>query len=150
MNETQIQQTETQSEDMLSGIDTSELMTPEELALFKKLQAKRKAQQKMLGTVKDELFQNLTQTFGQLVSRAKTDVSTVSTKEPYTDGNIYAVSFGVDEDKADEVDHDKVTRDLLDKFLPVIESIMGVSNSMKITGTFSGKKLFWQVRKRSA
>lgn len=135
---------------MAEGAD---LMTPEELALLKRLQEKRKAQQKQLGSIKETLFTDLTSLFGAAMSKAKKDVVTVSLKsdKPYSDGNIYAVTFGVDdESETEEIDTHALALSIIEKTIDKVEPLMGISNSLKVTGTFEGKKLFWQIRKRSA
>jgi len=132
-------------------VQTSNLMTPEEMALLKKLQEKRKAQQKAMGGIKDNLFETLTSTFGAAMSKVKKDVVTVSLKEAYADGNIYAITFGVEDDESGEQDVDTgaLALSIIDGHIDTIEPIMGISNSVKVTGTYEGKKLFWQIRKRS-
>ena len=141
MDPVETQMTESQEE---TG---PELMTPEEMALLKKLQEKRKAQQKAMGGVKDDLFQTLTKGFGKDVYKAKKDVVTISTKDPYTDGNIYAITFGVEEEDSD-VDQKALVASILEGSMNTIDAIMGISNSIKVSGTYEGKKLFWQIRKR--
>lgn len=127
--------------------DDSVLMTPDELALLKKLQEKRKAMSKAMSGEKEKLFESLTKNFAGIISKAKKDIVTVSTKDGYEDGQDYSITFGVDEDK-EEIDGDKVARQILDDNLSVIESLIGISNSLKVQGTYEGQKLFWQVRKR--
>jgi hypothetical protein len=126
----------------------SVLMTPEEMAKLKALQEKSKAMKKALGGVKDDLFQSLTEKFAPTITKVKKDQVTVSTGEALEDGNIYAISFGSEEEVDQEVDTKKLAETIIGENLATIEQIMGISNSMKITGTFEGKSYFWQVRKR--
>lgn len=130
--------------------ELDELMTPEEMALYKKLHEKKKAQQKAMNGVKDKLFNTLTGEFGGIISKVKKDVVTVSLKDPYEDGNIYAITFGSEEETEQEIDTQALAKAIIDQNLDAIEPIMGISNSMKVSGSFEGKKLFWQIRKRPA
>lgn len=141
MDENQV--TETSQEEM------ADLMTPEEIALFKKLQAKKKAMQQAMSGHKEKLFKNLTEDFGATISKAKKDVVTISTGEPLEDGNIYAITFGSDEQEDADLDSKALAESIIQKFLATIEPIMGTGNSVKVTGTYQDKKLFWQVRRRS-
>jgi len=128
--------------------ETSDLMTPEEMAMLKKLQAKRKSQQKAMGATKQTLFEELTTLFGDQIKSIKKEVRTISTKVPRPDGNIYAISFGSDEDTDADVDTVTLANDILDHNPDVVASIMGISNSIKVSGSYEGQKLFWQIRKR--
>lgn len=126
-----------------------DLMTPEEMQLLKKLQAKRKSQQKALSGVKDKLFEDLTLGFAETISTIKRDAVTISTKEDYSDGNTYAITFGSNEEvEGDGIDGKQLSIDILDMHLSTIDAIMGISNSIKIAGVFEGKKVFWQIRKK--
>ena len=122
-------------------------MTPEELALYKKLTEKRKAQQKAMAGVKDQLFNLLTESYGATFARAKKDVTTLSLKDPFDDGNKYSVTFGSDEDIAADIDPNQVVTEIIENNLSTIEPIMGISNSLKVSGTYQDKKLFWQIRR---
>lgn len=140
-------------EQELAKIQEEQLMTPEEMALLKKLQEKRKAQQKALGGVKEKLFEELTENFGSAMSKVKKDVVTISIKEPAPDGNIYAITFGVeneDEDQDQEIDTNQLATKIIEQNMSIIEPLMGISQSIKVSGTYKGKKLFWQIRKRPA
>ena len=128
---------------------SADLMTPEEMAMFKKLKAKSQAMQKAMGGIKENLFQTLTKAYGSTLAKVKKDVVTISTGVAMPDGNIYAITFGVEGEEEGEVDTKALATKLIEDNLQEIEPIMGISNSLKITGTFEGKKLFWQVRKRS-
>ena len=132
-----------------TDFDSSDLMTPEELAMLKKLQEKRKAQQKQMGSIKDSLFISLTENFGPLMSKIKKDVVTVNTKIPFADGNRYAITFGMDVEETEELDTAALAVKIMEASLDKVEPIMGISNSLKLTGEYEGKKLFWQVRKFS-
>ena len=129
--------------------EQADLMTPEEMAMLKTLQAKRKAQQASMGGHKDALFAALTDAFGPTIAKVKKDVVTISTGDPLEDGNIYAITFGSDEETEQEVDTKELATTLISNHLAAIEPIMGISSSMKVTGTYEGKKLYWQIRKRS-
>lgn len=129
----------------------AELMTPEELALLKKLQAKRKQQQKALSGAKESLFDNLTEQFIEQMKKQKKDLITISTgKEPYSDGNLYAITFGTDtsEDGDEQTDSKELAVSILDSHINTIDMLMGISNSIKVTGDFQGQKAYWQIRKR--
>jgi hypothetical protein len=130
---------------------TDDLMTPEEMAMLKKLQEKRKAQMKQMSSHKENLFQTLTSEFGQVMAKVKKDISTISTKNPLDDGNVYAITFGVesDDDEDSPIDSEAVAKELIEKHLSTIEPIMGISNSLKVSGTYEGQKLYWQIRKRA-
>ena len=129
--------------------EASEFMTPDELELLKKLQAKRKAQVSQMGAVKETLFQNLTKTFGSIISKCKKDLVTVSSPV-MEDGNIYAVTFGIEDETKSEVNTEELAKSIIEAHLATIEPIMGIGSSTKISGTYEGKKLFWQIRKRQA
>ena len=131
-------------------VEEDMLMTPEEMALLKKLQAKRKQQQKAMSGVKETLFQDLTMGFGEPMSMIKKDITTISTKEEYADGNVYSITFGSDEEVESSIDPKELAASILDEHLSKIEAIMGISNSIKLPGTFEGKKVFWQIRKPKA
>jgi hypothetical protein len=132
-------------------IDEDGLMTPEELALLKKLNAKRKKQKEQLSGAKENLFQSLTEEFAAIISKAKKDAVTVSSKEACSDGNSYAVTFGVvpDNEEESDIDADALVKAIVEQNLSTIEPIMGISNSMKVTGEYEGRKLFWQIRKKA-
>jgi hypothetical protein len=132
-----------------NGVEAPELMSPEEMAMLKKLQAKSKAMKAAMGGIKTDLFQVLTQTFGATISKVKKDVVTISTGEPMADENIYAITFGVETTEDGDVDTKALAVQIIENHLSEIEPIMGIGNSLKIAGTFEGKKLFWQIRKRS-
>ena len=129
--------------------EESDLLTPEELAMLKKLTAKRKAQQAGMSKHKDNLFESLTTAFGPTIAKVKKDVVTISTGDPLEDGNVYAITFGSDEETEQEVDTKELATTIIGNHLAAIEPIMGISSSMKVTGTYEGKKLYWQIRKRS-
>ena len=149
VQETEVQETEVQeTEGDQDTFDESDLMTPEEMVMLKKLTEKRKSQQKAMSGIKDNLFQTLTGAFGAAFSKVKKDVVTVSTKEKMPDGNIYSITFGVEADDKDGVDTNALAISVIEGHLDVIEPIMGISNSLKVDGTYEGKKLFWQIRKR--
>jgi len=130
-----------------NGIDMGDLMSPEEMAQYKALQQKMKAQKAAVGPAKSKLFNTLTEKFAGLILQAKKDIVTISTGEAYLDGNIYTVTFGVDEEK-EVIDTKKLTLDIIDANQAPIESLMGIADSLKVNGEFNGKKLFWQIRKR--
>jgi len=139
------------TEEITKVEDLSELMTPEEMAMFKKLQAKRKAMQKASGSLKEQLFKSLTENYAPTIVKAKKDVVTISLDKPFSDGNTYAISFGVeeDEDNTEEVDSSALALKLIEENIGNIEPLMGISNSLKLSGQYEGKKLFWQIRKRA-
>ncbi|KKQ34589.1 MAG: hypothetical protein US52_C0053G0012 [candidate division WS6 bacterium GW2011_GWA2_37_6] len=136
----------TTQDDEMSG-----MMTPEELAMWKKLQAKRKAMTKQMGSIKEVLFKALTQNFASSIVRAKKDIVTISTKEKYVDGNAYSISFGVEQEESensDELDTNELAVRILDENIGNLEPIMGIANNVKLSGTYEGKKLFWIIRKK--
>jgi len=133
----------------LTTIEASGLMTPEELALLKQLQDKRKAQMKQMGSIKENLFKSLTESFGMAISKAKKDLVTVSTKV-LDDGNIYAITFGAESEEDVDINTEVLAEEIISQHLSDVEPIMGIASSMKVSGTYEGKKLFWQIRKRSA
>lgn len=128
------------------------LMSPEEMALLKKLQGKQKAMKQAMGSVRESLFQTLTTKFGAAISKVKKDVVTITTKTAVDDGNIYSISMGVVEKKDEEGDVDTagLASEIIDSNLATIDSLMGISSSMRVAGTFEGKELFWSIRKRAA
>ena len=134
---------------MTEEMETPELMSPEEMAMLKKLQAKAKSMKAAMGGIKTDLFQVLTTTFGATISKVKKDVVTISTGEALADGNIYALTFGVEGQEDGDVNTKELATKIIEDHLSEIEPIMGIGNSLKIAGTFEGKKLFWQIRKRS-
>lgn len=132
----------------IQAADDTELMTPEEMALFKKLQEKRKKQKSLLKGTKEELFNSLTENFGSAMAKAKKDVSSISMKEKAEDGNLYAISFGVEDDETEEIDTEALAQRIINENMHLIDQLMGLSNSAKLTGEYNGKKLFWQIRKK--
>lgn len=143
ITETEVEDTE--SDDL--GLDST-LMTPEEMAQYKALQQKMKDMKKAVGPAKDKLFTDLTEAFGALIYKAKKDIVTISTGEPYEDGNIYAITMGVDEEK-EEINTKELAVQIIENKLSTIESLMGISNSLTVKGEYDGKKLYWQIRKRA-
>lgn len=130
--------------------DFADLMTPEELAQLKELQAKRKEMQKAMSGVKESFFKTLTETYGSVLAKVKKDVVTISTKEAHSDGNIWAITFGVEEDtKEGDIDTKELTTTIIDAHLANIERLMGISNSLKVQGEVEGKKVYFQFRKRT-
>ena len=138
--------------DEVTTTTDNDLMTPEELALLKKLQAKRKAQQAKMGETKETFFTTLTEKFAAIMGKCRKDVITVGmdAKKPFSDGNIYAVTFGIDDEKPEEIDTHSLAERIVTENIETIEPLMGISNSLKVSGTYEGKKLFWQIRKRPA
>ena len=141
--------------DEVTTTQDNDLMTPEELALLKKLQAKRKAQQAKMGETKETFFTTLTEKFAAIMGKCRKDVITVGmdSKKPFSDGNIYAVTFGIDDEKPEgqeEIDTHSLAERIVSENIETIEPLMGISNSLKVSGTYEGKKLFWQIRKRPA
>ncbi len=133
------------------SMETSDLMTPEELALFKKLKEKAKKQKELQKEVRENTFENLTNDFASIIMQAKKELVSISPKDALDDGMKYTITFGEDTSDDDEsIDTNQIALDLLEKYLPKIEAIMGISNSVKLTGTYQGKSLFWQVRRREA
>jgi hypothetical protein len=143
-----------------NGLDN--LMSPEELALFKKLQAKNKAMKKAMGGHKENLFNLLTENYLGQITQAQKNVVTVSTKEAQPDGFLYAISYGVEtEESESDLDTNALAVKIITDNLATIEPIMGISNSMKVSGEIDtgnvdseGKpikeKVFWQIRKRES
>lgn len=131
-----------------SEVEDNELMTPEEMALWKKLQEKRKKQKNLLKGTKDELFNSLTENFGSAMAKCKKDVSTISMKEKAEDGNLYAISFGVEEEESEEIDTEALAQRIINENMHLIDQLMGMSSSAKLSGEYNDKKLFWQIRKK--
>ena len=69
-----------QAEDM----DFSDMITPEEFAKFKELEAKIKKQKQQAGAFKGKVFEELTTEFGSLMSSLVKQQVTISTKEAYS------------------------------------------------------------------
>ena len=133
-----------------ASFDESAMVSPEEFELFKQLQAKIKKQKEMAGQLKGKLFEELTNDFGSAFFNLVKEQVTISTKEAYSDGNIYAITFGVDKEEGEEVDTKELTTRVIDEYLSKLEPMMGTAKSIKLTGTYEGKELFWQIRKRDA
>jgi len=132
------------------SFDMNDLMTPEEFEQFKALEAKIKKQKKMAGQMKGKVFEDLTAKFGSTMSSLVKQQITISTKDAYSDGQIYSITFGVEQDEQPDIDTKELTTNIIDEFLSKVEPIMGVAKSLNLTGTYEGDKLFWQIRKRDA
>ena len=125
-------------------------MTPEKIAELKKLQAEYKEYREGLKENKTELFANILEQFGDKFVALKKDLTTISTGEAFSDGNTWAITFGVEasEDDAEAEDSKAVAKELLEAHLDAIEHIIGIGSSGKITGDFQGQKCYLQFRKR--
>ena len=124
-------------------------MTPEKIAELKKLQAEYKEYREGLKENKTELFGEILEMFGDRFESLKKDLTTISTGEPFTDGNVWAITFGVEAGSEDEAkDSKEVAKELLEAHLDAIEHIIGIGSSGKITGKYKGQNCYLQFRKR--
>lgn len=124
-----------------------DLMSPEEMATLKALKEKAKNMKAGLEKGKGVMFEKLVVNFAERISQASKDVVTVSTKEPYTDGNLYSITFGAEE-KKEAIDTNALAKEILDEYLTNIEQFMGLSDSVRFNGQYQGEKVYFQIRKR--
>ena len=124
-------------------------MTPEKIAELKILQAEYKEYREGLKENKTELFASILEQFGDKFVALKKDLTTISTGEAFTDGNTWAITFGVEAGSDEESEDGKaVAKELLETHLDAIEHIIGIGSSGKITGKFQGQDCYLQFRKR--
>ena len=121
-------------------------ITPERLAEFKKMQEEYKQWKSDLTENKKELFEKIIAQAGEALGKVKKTVVTVSTKEAYKDGNIWAISFGLSAEA--EGDTQEIAVGIMDEFLTEVESNIGIQSSVKLEGSYKGKEMFLQFRKR--
>ena len=128
-----------------------EMMSVDELELLKKLQKKQKAQKAASGKIRENLFNKLTEAYADAITMAKKNLVTISTKTPLEDGNVYTITLGEKEkDDQEDVNTSNLAKEIVGQNLPVIESLMGIAFSMQVNGTYEGKELYWQIRKRKS
>lgn len=110
-------------------------MTPEELQMFKELTAKYKEVKAEAGTKKNELFEKVIGSFGAKIASVKKDIVTITTKEAYTDGNVWSITIGMEGDESADVDTAELAVEVMDDILSDVESVLGLGSSVKVAGT---------------
>ena len=124
-------------------------MTAEELQQLKDLTAKFKEGKKEAGALKDTLFEKVIGTFGAKIASVKKDIVTITTKEAYSDGNVWAITVGIENDDAEEANTSELAVEVMEDVIADVEAVLGLGSSVKVAGTYEGQKMSVQFRKRA-